>query len=92
MTANNTYLRRKAAGLCVQCGKVEVAGVVRCLDCQTINNRRSDEIRKAYQEQGLCANCGADKERSNYRNCDRCTARMLKRITFRKLARKAVGT
>lgn len=89
MTANNTYLRRKAAGLCVQCGTVSVSGVVRCSDCQVVNNRRIDEIRKGYQELGLCAHCGSEKERAEYRNCDACTAKQNQRIAFRKLGRKA---
>lgn len=86
---SNTYIRRKAAGLCVQCGAVPVSGVVRCPDCQAVNNRRTEEIRKGYQEQGLCAQCGTQKERAEYRNCDTCTAKQNQRIAFRKLGRKA---
>lgn len=88
MTANNTYKRRKAAGVCVQCGAVAVSGVVRCRDCQDVNNRRIEDIRKGYQQQGLCFHCGDAKENANRAFCDTCTAKRNQRHAFRRLGRK----
>ena len=67
--------RRKAAGLCVTCGKAEVAlGKTRCSDCQGRHNLATNTTRTRWVEQGLCRDCGNYPVEKNFKRCINCMA------------------
>lgn len=52
--------RRKAAGLCIACGKPALCGYVRCLDCNLKNNRAGRTMRekkRSLKPVGTCLKC-----------------------------------
>lgn len=67
---NETYAKRKAAGLCVRCGKKAAIKGVFCLECYVKERKRGIEkvekrkrenggyIREIWKEKGLCIQCG----------------------------------
>lgn len=68
------YHRRKAEGLCVQCGRRKAMdGHVRCEECKT----RQDALHRAFVEkrmaQRICLRCGVKlKPTEKYRMCFDC--------------------
>lgn len=70
--------RRKAAGLCIKCGKIKVYGdSSHCEKCKAINReyyrKDPDKVydRHLRAELGLCTMCG-DKVYQNHKLCKRC--------------------
>ena len=57
--------RRKAAGLCINCGKPVLRGHVRCLDCNLKNNRAARTMREkkhGLKPAGACLKCNNPAE------------------------------
>lgn len=70
-----TYKEKRAAGLCVQCGKPNNTDKSRCPACaQKINNRHR-AYRKYAVKAGLCTVCRKNKPFSNKRICEDCLQR-----------------
>ena len=83
------YARRRAAGLCTNCGTPAVDGQAYCGPCAFVrSSRRSTEVRNAaarrkYAErraQGLCTDCGAPSQGAA--RCEPCARRSYERSTF----------
>lgn len=53
---NATIKKRRAAGLCVQCGKVQT-NAWRCEGCNRINTGRIKALRKKRKSAGNCMYC-----------------------------------
>lgn len=74
---SKTYYERKAAGLCVRCGKVHPAdGMVVCLECrQKYNLYRkgaSRERREYLKKIHVCPKCGREKLYEGEKTCPDC--------------------
>lgn len=57
--------RRRAAGLCIDCGKPVLRGHVRCLDCNLKGNRAGRKIRekkRSLKPVGTCLKCNNPAE------------------------------
>lgn len=63
-----TYINRKMAGLCVECGQPS-DGKVRCKACQRRQSLRRYEKGQERHRRGLCVRCGKPSER---RLCPEC--------------------
>jgi hypothetical protein len=89
-----TYQRRRAAGLCPNCGRLPVEGLAQCRRCirRASPSRLSDiEYARVRYERlkagGCCTRCGAKVEDS-YVQCTVCRSYM----AARRQLRKALGT
>jgi len=75
---NNTYQRRKAAHICVNCEAPldEHYPCVRCYACREEQAKES-AMRHAYNRRhGLCPSCGKPLPKdSRYKSCDECRER-----------------
>ena len=75
--SQNIYQKRKAMGVCVDCGKNKpVEGILSCEKCRIKNNKRHTENRVFYQSLGLCGRCGKNKLFGNEKECPECLAMM----------------
>lgn len=91
-----TYEKRRAAGLCPECGKIKSARYVSCYKCRQkrrryrrkrlADNPRLRRTHKTYHRRraaGLCPECGGKRD-TNYLVCSTCLdkrrERRLKRI------------
>ena len=59
--------RRKAQGLCTQCGRgASRPGGVRCQACTETNRQRVKEFRAERERRGLCRQCGKPHPRRDH--------------------------
>lgn len=58
MTQKERYDTRKAAGLCVHCGKPARENMVTCEECAKKKNEYGKQLTKWRHELGLCTKCG----------------------------------
>lgn len=81
------YNERKAAGICVDCGKKKAEeNRVRCGICLDKQRRRQEEIRRRngiipralYGVDGNCACCGRPVRGENEKCCERCYEKITK--------------
>jgi excisionase family DNA binding protein len=71
----STQAKRKAAGLCLGCGKVAPAeGRVRCPECLAAHAARVRQKRQERATAGLCSRCGKRPPVSGRRRCAECRA------------------
>lgn len=87
MTDTERYHKRRAASLCVRCGKIPVSGSIRCKECQESNTAASRVVRQRNSAEGLCYQCGSPKQRK-IALCERCNeAKKMRRAEARARAR-----
>lgn len=67
--------RRKAAGLCINCGLPVNGSGVTCPDCLKWERAKKKELRSQRAEQGLCSSCGKVPPMDGYMSCRRCYER-----------------
>lgn len=58
MTKKERYEARKAAGLCVWCGKPAVQGQTQCLECKAKKSAYEKDMQKWRKSIGICTVCG----------------------------------
>lgn len=58
MTKKERYEARKAAGLCVWCGKPAAEGQTRCLECKAKKAAYAKDMREWRKSIGICTVCG----------------------------------
>lgn len=66
--------KRKANGLCIDCGNVLDRNGVRCVKCNEKNNKESKEDRKWYRENGICPRCRKNIILGTENVCPECSA------------------
>ena len=66
--------KRKANGLCIDCGNVLDRDGVRCVKCNEKNNKESKEDRKWYRENGICPRCRKNIILGTENVCPECSA------------------
>lgn len=70
--SKSTYERRKAAGLCTQCGKVHVEYRTVCPKCAAKSYEKKKQRMQKRSEEGICPECGkkpVEDGKSLCRNC-----------------------
>lgn len=79
------YANRKAAGLCVQCGKNPPENrTLKCKSCKDKNKKYPDYRNKHRQERidaGICTHCGKATPLVGHPTCERCSAMLAKNRT-----------
>ena len=58
MTKKERYEARKAAGLCVLCGKPAAEGKVKCAECTEKEKKYNKELREWRKSINICTACG----------------------------------
>ena len=66
--------KRKANGLCIDCGNALDRDGVRCVKCNEKNNKESKEDRKWYRENGICPRCRKNIILGTENVCPECSA------------------
>lgn len=74
--SKSTYIRRKAQGLCVKCGKQAADGRVMCAECAEKQRIYRKENREFFKSMGLCPRCGKNKLFGEEKECPECLAMM----------------
>ena len=82
--------RRKAAGICIRCGKMKaVPGRTCCAECKKKERERYIEDYRFYREKGICVRCHRAKAEPGRVLCWICLERN-KKYSRDKKALKAV--
>ena len=68
--------KRKANGLCIDCGTELDRDGVRCIKCNTKHNEESKADRKWYIENGICPRCMKNTLFGDENMCPECSAEM----------------
>lgn len=68
--------RRKANGLCIDCGIELDRDGVRCIECNTKHNEKNKADRKWYRENGICPRCRKNTLFGDENMCPECSAEM----------------
>jgi len=70
--------RKKAAGLCIKCGKALKHYSYLCDACQVKNRSRENEVRRVRRAAHLCPHCGKSVrgKRVAVGTCAKCAARL----------------
>lgn len=69
------YRRRKAAGLCVECGKPLDRIGAYCVKCCKAHTEDSIQQKHWYADNGICPTCRTNKLMGTERHCPECRAR-----------------
>lgn len=69
------YRRRKAAGLCVECGKPLDRIGAYCVKCCKAHTEDSIQQKHWYADNGICPTCRINKLMGTERHCPECRAR-----------------
>nr|DAZ45864.1 MAG TPA: Thaumarchaeal output domain 1 [Caudoviricetes sp.] len=69
------YRRRKAAGLCVECGKPLDRVGAYCIECCRAHSEDSKQQKRWYADGGVCPVCKTNKLMGTERCCPECRAK-----------------
>lgn len=72
------YAQRKAAGLCIQCGKPAKPGQTRCAEHAAEAVKKSKENREWFRKRGRCIYCGKEPIYKGASYCESCAERQRK--------------
>lgn len=72
MTKKERYEARKAAGLCVKCGKNPADGTVKCTECRNKQNAYYRNLTSWRKENNVCIECGTRQAEDGYTMCLVC--------------------
>lgn len=85
------HARRRAAGLCVQCGwPNDRQGVNLCTDCRDTHRDSAAQRSAERRANGLCSECGKSRPRK-HAMCARCRATATRLSRRRRAWRKSMG-
>ena len=68
---NSTYKNKREKGLCVVCGKPS-GGKFRCSKCAKQKNLNAKHLRKLREKNGVCTECGGNRDDLRYKLCSSC--------------------
>jgi hypothetical protein len=90
-TQVRAYSARKAAGLCVECGRQARPGLTLCARCAEGSRKRIKRRRRTQKEKGYCALCGCRPRLSGKTMCVGCREKDRLRAQSKWKARIAAG-
>ncbi len=88
--SNRVYQKRKAQGLCIECGNAPATRGLRCPGCADKNKNRAFRHVEQRKAQGLCTVCG-NKPATQGLLCDRCTERNREKASLYQNKKKSQG-
>lgn len=87
-TSTELYHKRKAKGLCVECGKPLDRVGAYCVECCKTHSEDTRQQKHWYADGGICPTCRKNKLMGTEKNCPECRAKGAEYATKRRNTQK----